>query len=83
MTTIFEDNQGTIALSNNDVHHRRTKHIDIRYHFIREVVAKKEVVLRYLPTNDMVADIFTKALHTPVFEKLRAKLMNLSCQLTT
>ena len=59
---IFEDNQGCIALSANPVFHKRTKHIDIRYHFIRERVASGEVELRYVPTAEQLADLLTKGL---------------------
>ena len=45
--TIYEDNQGSISLSKNPVYHSRTKHIDIRYHFIREKVISKEVEIKY------------------------------------
>ena len=58
--TIFEDNQGAIALVNNPVHHQRSKHIDIKYHFIRDVCDKGKINVVYLPTDEMVADIFTK-----------------------
>lgn len=57
---IFEDNQGTIALSCNPVSRQRSKHIDIRYHFIREVLNKGIITLQYCPTGDMVADVLTK-----------------------
>ena len=57
---IFEDNQGTIALSYNPVSRQRSKHIDIRYHFIRGVLNKGDITLQYCPTSDMVADILTK-----------------------
>ena len=57
---IFEDNHGAIALANNPVNHQRSKHIDIRYHFIRIEVANGKIVLNYCPTNDMVADVMTK-----------------------
>ena len=50
-TVIKEDNQGTIALSRNTKYHPRTKHIDIKYHFIRDKVEKKELVLEYCPTE--------------------------------
>jgi hypothetical protein len=60
--TIFEDNQGALALVRNPTYHARTKHIDVRYHFVREVVESKQVELRYCRTNDMVADACTKAL---------------------
>ena len=61
-TVIYEDNQGCIALSDNPVHHRRTKHIDIRFHFIRERVASKETELKYVPTEFQLADLLTKGL---------------------
>jgi hypothetical protein len=60
--TVMEDNQGSIALANNPSDHARTKHIDIRHHFIRQLVEENRIVLDYCPTEDMVADIFTKAL---------------------
>ena len=56
------DNQGAIALAKNPVHHQRSKHIDIKYHFIRSQVEDGSVQLMYVPTSNNVADIFTKAL---------------------
>jgi transposase InsO family protein len=70
-TIIYSDNQGCIALSNNPVSHSRAKHIDIRYHFVRDRVAKGEVKLEYTPTEMMIADIFTKALPRESFQKCR------------
>jgi hypothetical protein len=61
-TRIFEDNQGCIALSENPIFHKRTKHIDIRYHFIRERVASGEIELKYVATEHQLADLLTKAL---------------------
>uniref|UniRef100_A0AAV1UIR5 Uncharacterized protein n=1 Tax=Peronospora matthiolae TaxID=2874970 RepID=A0AAV1UIR5_9STRA len=72
--TIYEDNQGAIALAENPEFHKRTKHIDIRYHFVREKVEKNQVVLQYCPTQDMLADIMTKAIAAPQFTILRTKL---------
>ena len=57
---LFEDNQGTIALVNNPVHHQRSKHIDIKYHFIRDHCMQGNVNVVYMPSTEMVADIFTK-----------------------
>ena len=74
-TVIFEDNQGCIALTENPVFHRRTKHIDIRYHFIREKVASGEVVLKYVPTADQLADLLTKGLPKPRSMALRNVIM--------
>jgi hypothetical protein len=61
-TTLFLDNQSAIALTKDHQYHPRTKHIDIRYHFIRWVVEKGSLRLVYCPTADMVADALTKAL---------------------
>ena len=60
--TLNIDNQGAEKLASNPVFHKRTKHIDIRFHHVREVVKKKEICLLYCPTEHMVADIFTKSL---------------------
>ncbi|KAH7472327.1 Retrovirus-related Pol polyprotein from transposon TNT 1-94 [Phytophthora ramorum] len=64
-TTIFQDNQGCIALAKNPAYHSRTKHIDLKYHFLREKVEDKVIVLEYKPTDEMIADGFTKALARP------------------
>ena len=73
-TTILEDNQGCIALAKNPTSHARTKHIDIRHHFIRETLENGQIKLEYCPTTDMVADILTKAIPKDQFEKLRNML---------
>jgi len=57
---IFGDNQGAIALSKNPVNRQRSKHIDVRYHFIRAEINSGKVVVEYCPTTDMVADVMTK-----------------------
>ena len=67
---IMEDNQGTIALSQNPEYHARTKHIDVQYHFVRECIEMGQIQLRYCPTEDMVADALTKPLARDRFEKL-------------
>ena len=59
---INSDNQSAIALAKDDRYHARTKHIDIRYHFIRYVIEEGKIRLSYCPTDKMTADIFTKAL---------------------
>lgn len=63
--TVFNDNQGARQLARNPVFHNRTKHIDVRYHFLREVVQNGEIDIRYMPTNRMPADFLTKALPGP------------------
>ena len=67
-TTIFEDNQGAMTMALNPMFHCHTKHIHIRYHYVRESVAEGVVNLVYCPTREMVADIFTKALAKDQFE---------------
>ncbi|CAB3995163.1 Hypothetical predicted protein [Paramuricea clavata] len=73
-TTINEDNQGTIAMSKNPVVHKRRKHFDIKFHFVREKIQDRTIELKYCPTHEMVADIFTKPLPRGQFENLRARL---------
>ena len=59
---INTDNQSSLALAKNPVHHARTKHIDIRHHFIREKIETKELDVLFCGTEDMVADVLTKGL---------------------
>ena len=72
--TIMEDNQGAIALTQNPIAHSRTKHIDIRFHFIREAREKSTIDIVYCPTSEMIADLFTKPTPCGRFEKLRGLL---------
>ena len=71
---VYEDNQGSIALAKNPEFHKRTKHIDIRYHFVREKVEDGQAVLEYISTLDMLADIMTKTIPAAQFCILRDKL---------
>ena len=59
---IFEDNQGAISMAKNPVFHKRTKHVQIRYHFVREAVEQGTITLEYCRTDEMMADSFTKLL---------------------
>ncbi|TFY53549.1 hypothetical protein EVJ58_g9390 [Rhodofomes roseus] len=61
-TLILVDNQSAMALAKNATFHDRTKHIAVRYHFIREKIDDGEVRVEYVPTGDQVADVLTKAL---------------------
>ena len=67
----FEDNQSAISIDKNPQFHGRTKHIVIKYHFIRKQVSNEKVELKYCKTNDMIADFMTKGLSGEQFEKLR------------
>ena len=68
------DNSSAINISKNPVQHSRTKHIDIRYHFLTDQVAQNMVKLEFIPITNQVADIFTKPLSKDVFERLRTLL---------
>jgi hypothetical protein len=61
-TLIYADNQAAIKLADGGQFHTRTKHIDVRYHFIRQLVEEKEIEYRYISMHLNLADIFTKAL---------------------
>ena len=69
--TILEDNQSAIAMTRNPQFHGRSKHIDIKYHFVRDHVNSGYIELKYCPSGDMVADILTKGLSGQNFCKLR------------
>uniref|UniRef100_A0AAV1VJJ4 Integrase catalytic domain-containing protein n=1 Tax=Peronospora matthiolae TaxID=2874970 RepID=A0AAV1VJJ4_9STRA len=70
-TQIWEDNQGAIALAQNAGYHARTKHVDIRHHFIRETIEDRTVAVAYVDTKHQLADILTKALGSKTFKFLR------------
>ena len=58
--SIYGDNQGAIALVKNPVTHNKSKHIDIKFHFIREKYSKRIIELTYIPSSDNLADLMTK-----------------------
>ena len=72
--TLYCDNLSAINISKNPVLHSRTKHIDIRHHFIRDLVEDNVVTLEHVATEKQLADIFTKALDGTTFERLRSAL---------
>ena len=67
-TIIFQDNKGSIAMARNFMTTQRSKHIEIRYHFIRECIEKEMINVEYLSTQDQLADIFTKAIGRNVLD---------------
>lgn len=71
---IYCDNNSAIALNKDPVFHGRSKHIRIKYHFIRDLVKNKEISVNYCKTHEQVADIFTKALRCDVFKYFKMKL---------
>lgn len=72
--TIFEDNEGCKLLTSHPVHHQRTKHIDIKHHFIREHLGNKVFNLESVRTDEMAADMFTKNLNRMKFRKFNCKI---------
>ena len=68
------DNKSAIELSKNPVQHRWSKHIDMKYHFLRDYVKQKVVKLQYCNAEEQLADIFAKALPVDRFKRLRTML---------
>jgi hypothetical protein len=68
------DNESAIKLTNNLVKHVRTKHIDVRHHFIRDHQQKRDICIESVSTQDQLADIFTKPLDEKMFCKQRNEL---------
>jgi hypothetical protein len=69
------DNQGAIHIASHSTNHNRTKHIDIKHHFVREHVNNKSIDIRYVSTKDQLADILTKAMDGKIFQKFRNLLL--------
>ena len=67
--TLYCDNLSAINISKNPIQHSRTKHIDIRHHFIRELVEEKIIALEHITTEMQLADIFIKALDADLIER--------------
>lgn len=72
--TIYEDNNGCISIANNPTNHKRSKHIDIKYHFSREQIENNIIKLQYLPTGKQLADALTKPLAALKFQELRFEM---------
>jgi hypothetical protein len=74
---IFADHKSAIDLIINSLYHKRTKHIEKRWHWIREMMNRKKIILRYLLINEMIADDLIKSLSVFAFSKFRI-MLNLS-----
>jgi hypothetical protein len=78
---VYQDNQSTIAMvKNGKSNSSRTRHIAIRFYFVADRVASKEISVEYLRTGDMIADILTKPLQGALFMRLRGLLLNWECK---
>ena len=71
---LLVDNKSAISLSKNPVFHDRSKHIEIRYHFIRECVEEGKIDIEYVRTDDQLADVLTRALGRVAFQGLRKRI---------
>ena len=71
---LYCDNTSAINISKNPVMHAKTKHVAIKYHYVRELVEDKQVKMEYIHTKEQGADIFTKPLPKDSYENLRGKL---------
>ena len=66
---ILSDNQACLTIAQDPTSHSRTKHIDVRYHYIRELIAYGKTTVGYTPTESMIADILTKPLGITAFRR--------------
>jgi hypothetical protein len=74
-TTVIQcDNESCVKLSENPVFHDRSKHIEMRYHYLRDMVQKGAIRLQYVSTEEQIADVFTKPLTAVKFVYFRDKL---------
>ena len=76
---VYCDNSSAIDISKNPVQHSTTKHIEIRYHFIRDLIERKIVCLEYIPIERHNTNIFTKPLDRSKFETLRQVIGVILC----
>jgi hypothetical protein len=71
---LYEDNQACINIAKNPQEYSRTRHIQVRYHFIRELIASGKIQVVYCPTADQLADLFTKGLSKSKIDPILSKL---------
>jgi len=77
-TILYSDSQAAIAIATQDKNNERRKHIDVKHHFIREAVQSGIIQLKWIPTADQPADLFTKPLPVAAFQRHRQLVMNLN-----
>jgi hypothetical protein len=71
---LYCDNQGAVRLVYSAEFHQRTKHIQLRWHWIREQAANEIIEVKFVGTENQLADIFTKALAGPIFHNMRRRI---------
>ena len=71
---VYCDNKAAISIVHNAVHHDHTKHVEVDRHFIKEKIDDGMISVTYVPTSQQTADVLTKALFKPMFEKMIDKL---------
>lgn len=71
---IYSDNEGVIKRSKNPVYHSRTKHIDVHYNFVKDLIENQEIDLQYLKTSEMIANCLTKPLDRVKNDKFRKEM---------
>ena len=68
------DNQSCVKMSMNPIQHDRTKHVEMKYHYVKEMVQRRAVELWYIPTDEQIADVLTKSLGRGMFVSFRDRL---------
>jgi kynurenine formamidase len=71
---VLSDSQGTVAVAKNPIHHNASKHIDVRYHFVRDCITQGKLSLEKVSMADNVVDVMTKGLSTDQFRSLRQRM---------
>jgi len=70
------DNKATIFISENRLTNQKSKHIDIRYHFVRELIRNEKIKLEYVKSQNNIADGFTKYLNSTLMKNFRNNILN-------
>lgn len=73
--TVYSDNQGAIQLIKNGIFNRRSKHIKVKFHYVCEVYQEKKIEIKYIPTDQQLADVFTKPLGSTKFETFKKQFL--------
>ncbi|MGZ8855513.1 MAG: Ty1/Copia family ribonuclease HI [Nitrososphaeraceae archaeon] len=68
------DNTGALEMSDHATNHKRTKHMDIKWFYVRDIIKQYKILVKWIPTKDQLADILTKSVKTNIFKDLLSKL---------